>query len=158
MLRQVDDKCQALFENCFKVIDGPDAPDLTIRELDRELILYITNPEGSNNFNDIPEDYVEGDPTIVAPDSTDWDSLYRFEGYQIFQLSDESVSVSDLGDIEKAREIAQCDIENYDDVGNPIGKLINIELRPEGNVPVVKVDGKNTGILHSFRVFEETKI
>lgn len=155
LLRQVDDKCQALFENCFKVIDGPDAPDLTIRELDRELILYITNPEGSNNFNDIPEDYVEGDPTIVAPDSTDWDSLYRFEGYQIFQLSDESVSVSDLGDIEKAREIAQCDIENYDDVGNPIGKLINIELRPEGNVPVVKVDGKNTGILHSFRVFED---
>jgi hypothetical protein len=30
LLRVVDDKCQALFDNCFKVLDGPDAPDLSI--------------------------------------------------------------------------------------------------------------------------------
>ena len=39
LLRVVDDKCQALFDNCFKVIDGPTAPDLTLVELDRKLIV-----------------------------------------------------------------------------------------------------------------------
>nr|NQU91897.1 hypothetical protein [Bacteroidota bacterium] len=36
LLRVVDDKCQALFDNCFKVLDGPDAPDLTFLEMDRK--------------------------------------------------------------------------------------------------------------------------
>ena len=41
LLRVVDDKCQSLFDNCFKVIDGPNAPDLTFQELDQKLIIYI---------------------------------------------------------------------------------------------------------------------
>ena len=32
LLRQIDDKCQALFDNCFNLLEGPDAPDLTIKE------------------------------------------------------------------------------------------------------------------------------
>ncbi len=59
LLRTVDDKCQALFDNCFKVIDGPNAPDLVITELDRELLIYIDNPKGSNNYQ---EKYAEYDP------------------------------------------------------------------------------------------------
>ncbi len=43
LLRVVDDKAQALFDNCFKVIDGPSAPDMTFQELDREVIVYISN-------------------------------------------------------------------------------------------------------------------
>lgn len=61
LLRVVDDKCQALFDNCFKVIDGPNAPDLTIRELDQELIIYLSNPAISNNYK---EGYIELDPEI----------------------------------------------------------------------------------------------
>jgi len=38
-LKVADQKAQALFENCFRIIDGPDSPDITIQELDRELIL-----------------------------------------------------------------------------------------------------------------------
>ncbi len=61
LLRVVDDKCQALFDNCFKVIDGPNAPDLTIRELDQELIIYLSNTALSNNYK---EGYIELDPEI----------------------------------------------------------------------------------------------
>ena len=61
LLRVVDDKCQALFDNCFKVIDGPSAPDLTIRELDQELIIYLSNTALSNNYK---EGYIELDPEI----------------------------------------------------------------------------------------------
>ena len=61
LLRVVDDKCQALFDNCFKVIDGPNAPDLTIRELDQELIIYLSNTTISNNYK---EGYTELDPEI----------------------------------------------------------------------------------------------
>jgi hypothetical protein len=61
LLRVVDDKCQALFDNCFKVIDGPNAPDLTIRELDQQLIIYLSNTPLSNNYK---EGYVEKDPEI----------------------------------------------------------------------------------------------
>ncbi|MBX2974033.1 MAG: T9SS C-terminal target domain-containing protein, partial [Flavobacteriales bacterium] len=68
-LRAADDKAQALFDNCFKILDGPDAPDLEIVELDRELIIFMTNPEGSNNnpqqpVNLPPLSYKELDPII----------------------------------------------------------------------------------------------
>jgi len=147
LLRTVDDKCQALFDNCFKVLDGPDAPDLTIQELDRELILYISNRKGlSNNYNNSPEDYIEVDNGIITGDSA-----YRFEGYQIFQLADASVSITDLHDPDKARLVAQCDIKN------DISKIVNYNLSEAlgGNVPVLEVDGANTGIVHSFRILED---
>ncbi|MGB2290923.1 MAG: T9SS C-terminal target domain-containing protein, partial [Flavobacteriales bacterium] len=43
LLRLADDKAQALFDNCFEIVSGPDAPDMTIQELENELILYLTN-------------------------------------------------------------------------------------------------------------------
>jgi hypothetical protein len=123
LLREIDDVCQALFENCFKVLDGPDAPTLTCQELNNEVILYINydNPE-SNNYN---EKYKEVDPAIVRS-YTDPSTLktvplddearsFKFEGYQIYQLKDANVSVADLNDGTKARLVAQCDIENYYD-------------------------------------------
>ena len=61
LLFVADDRCQALFENCFKVLDGPDAPTLTIREYDQKLILLLSNSAAGNNEN---EDYEELDPTI----------------------------------------------------------------------------------------------
>ena len=61
LLKIADDKAQILFESCFKVIDGPDAPDLVFREMDKRLICYIVNPKGSNNEK---EDYCERDPSI----------------------------------------------------------------------------------------------
>jgi hypothetical protein len=128
LLRVVDDKCQALFDNCFKVIDGPNAPDLTIRELDQELIIYLSNTAISNNYK---EGYVEVDPeiptSIVTAVEVVYDSIhatldngndtiflvpvanhsiemecdrqYRFEGYKVYQLANGEVG-ADERDVE----------------------------------------------------------
>ena len=152
LLRIVDDKCQRLFDNCFKVVDGPDAPDLTVQELDKEIILYISNRKSSNNYK---EEYKEFDPSIISPDSLTgnkrYDSLYRFEGYQIFQLKDETVSVTDVYDPDKARLVAQCDIKNG------ISRIVNHTYSEalSSNVPQLMVDGADKGIVHSFRIFED---
>ncbi|NPD46111.1 MULTISPECIES: T9SS type A sorting domain-containing protein [unclassified Lentimicrobium] len=148
LLRVVDDKCQALFDNCFKVIDGPNAPDLTFSELDQEVIFYISNRETSNNYG---EAYREKDPNINSPDTVEWDEYYSFEGYQIYQLSDASVTVEDFRDADKARLIAQYDIKNG------IGRLINYEFDESlsASVPVLAVDGSDNGISHSFMLTED---
>ncbi len=122
LLREVDDVCQTLFENCFKVLDGPDAPTLLAQELNNEVILYLTYEEpSSNNYG---EKYNELDPGITKyyqdangnPRMYDIEQLkYKFEGYQIYQLRDANTSIADIDDPEKAILVAQCDIENYYD-------------------------------------------
>lgn len=146
-LRRADDKAQSLFENCFRVLDGPHAPDMAIQELNNELILTISNPLNSNNYN---EQYIEFDPFISTADSTA-DKNYRFQGYQIFQLVDNSASVSDIGDFTRARLVAQCDIEDN------ISRIINFEFDEviQASIAVERVDGENEGIRHSFRVTED---
>ena len=121
-LRQIDDICQALFENCFKVLDGPDAPTMTAQELNNEVILYLSyEDKSSNNYN---EKYREMDPAIARSYTGEdgeihlYDSVarsYIFEGYQIYQLKDSKTSIADINDATKARLVAQCDIENYYD-------------------------------------------
>ncbi len=152
-LKVADQKAQALFENCFRIIDGPDAPDITIQELDRELILYLSNSANSNNAT---EDYAAEDPFIIVPDSLigtpdEWDRNYRFQGYQIFQLKDETVGPSDLQNIDLARLVAQVDIKDG------IGQLINYEFDESMGVAVAneRVDGADNGIKHSFKVTQD---
>ena len=149
-LKVADQKAQALFENCFRIIDGPDAPDVTIQELDRELILYLTNPAAGNNA---AEDYAVKDPFIIVPDSLigtpdEWDTKYRFQGYQIFQVKDETVGPSDLENIDLARLLAQVDIKDG------IAQLINYDFNESIGVAIAneKVDGADEGIRHSFKV------
>ena len=74
LLKRADDKCQSLFENCFKTLDGPDAPDVTIRELENELVIYISNNDPQkNNYH---ETYTEVDPQI--PRVLETSSLVEF--------------------------------------------------------------------------------
>lgn len=154
-VRIVDDKAQALFDNCFVLIDGPDAPELSVVELDRELILTLFNPPSSNNSN---EDYAQVDPFITSPDGETWDNIFRFEGYQIFQLKDNTVSSSELGNPDVARLVAQCDIENIDPLtGEPIAQLVNFTFSEElnGSIPVEMVNGANEGLQHSFQITQD---
>ena len=148
LLRQVDDKCQTLFDNCFAVLNGPNAPDLTIEELNNELILYVTNRKTNDAGNNYEEKYQEWDPTIQTPVgvSPRYDSLYHFEGYQIYQLKDATISAADLDDATKARQVAQCDIKNG------VTKLVNWTFDPNlgGNAGQVMVTGADAGINHSF--------
>lgn len=157
-LRLADDKAQSLFDNCFKVLDGPDAPEVTIQELDKELIIMLTNKSVSNNYLD---QYEEVDPFIQLPDTLDGVPLseddkkrlatYRFQGYQIFQVKDATVSVTDLYNPDKARLVAQCDIKDG------IGKLVNFTYSEDlnGNVPQLMVNGEDKGVRHTFRITED---
>jgi hypothetical protein len=160
LVRLADDKAQALFDNCFELVSGPDAPDVKVVELDKELIIYWTNDNAlSNNFQ---ENYSLIDPAIPKENTagqslTDEQRSYVFEGYLAYQLKDATVSVSDLDDIDKARLIFQCDIENYDALGNPIDKLINYDFDPIMglSVPKLMVSGANRGVKHSLKVTED---
>ena len=166
LLREIDDVCQALFENCFKVLDGPDAPTLVVQEMSNEVMLYITyENENSNNYG---ESYDEEDPSIVRAyfdangvqhSYTRDQRSYKFEGYQIYQLVDANASIADIGNESKARLVAQCDIENYyDDTAanpsQPIGTLVNYQTNTATGILTgqIMVNGSNNGIKHVFRV------
>ena len=152
-----DDKAQKLFDNCFQVLNGPDAPDVTTQELNREIILKLTYGPGSNNAG---YSYRERDPLItVSPD--DRDSIlnanpdyfdYKFEGFQIFQLANSDVSISDIYDPTQSRMVAQCDIKN------DLTQLINWEVDPDMNALVPKdmtLQSNNSGIFTSFKINED---
>lgn len=178
LLREVDDVCQSLFENCFKVLDGPEAPTMHVQELKNEVILYLSY----DNPSSMGENYSEIDPTVplthkvymdtssnpeierfatVELDYTLEQRSYVFEGYQIFQLKDAYASIADIRDETKARLVAQCDIENFykDDAGInetnvPIGTLVNFTNNSTTGIlsGQVMVQGANQGIQHVFRV------
>jgi hypothetical protein len=151
LLRLADDKAQSLFDNCFEIVSGPDAPDVAVQELENELILFLTNENAiSNNFH---ENYAAIDPSIPKELEdgnllSDLDRSYVFEGYQIYQLVDGAVSPSDLANSAKARLIFQCDLSNEVDViiNYTFDELMGI------SVPGLKANGDNEGIAHSFRV------
>jgi len=143
VLKGADEKAQELFKNCFKTLDGPTAPELTIQELDKELILYWTNPSSSNNFN---ENYVEDyDLTSNA------DVPYTFQGYMVYQLKDAFVSTTDLYDVNKARLIFQCDVKDN------VSQIVNYynDASISALVPQEMVNGANSGIAHSLKVNED---
>jgi hypothetical protein len=154
LVREADDKAQALFDNCFEIVSGPDAPDVTVQELENEILLYLTNDNlVSNNFN---ETYLQFDPGIPGElaDGTQLDTLtrsYTFQGYQVYQLKDELVSVSDLNDIDKARLIFTTDVRDG------ITQIINYDLDPEIGLPVpsLKANGSDDGIQHSFQITQD---
>jgi hypothetical protein len=152
-----DDKSQRLFDNCFQVLNGPDAPDITIQELNQELILQLSYRPSSNNYK---FRYREKDPLITS-EPGDVDSLlqlnpnyfeYVFEGFQIFQLANKDVSISDIYDPTQARLVAQTDIQN----GST--QLINWNVDPNLNQLVpqdMTLTSNNKGIFMSFKFTED---
>ncbi len=146
LLKGADAKAQKLFDRCFKTLDGPTAPNLTIQELNNELILYWTNPTNLAQSNNANEAYTEDDnPSSGA------DSLYRFQGYLIYQLKDATVSATELYDPDRARLVFQCDkkdgykqIVNYS-MDDNLGALVPQEM----------VNGADQGIVHSISIKED---
>ena len=148
-LQEADDIAQALFDNCFEITDGPDAPDVDFIELDREIVAVFTNDTLTSN--NAFEQYAQRGLQIPAGEE---DSLYRFEGYKLYQLAGPDVTVADLDNPDRARLIYQVDIKNDVDrifnwttVDNPTGD--------EYYVPELQVDGNNDGIRHTFRITED---
>jgi hypothetical protein len=91
------------------------------------------------------------------------DSLYRFEGYKVYQLSGPDVGVAEVGDIEKARLIFQVDknndivnIYNWSKVPNPNGSSANPDIWiPEERTVDGNGNAANNGILHTFSIKED---
>jgi len=88
--------------------------------MDKQLILYISNRRSNDAGSNFQEKYKELDPNIPYGDL-----YYHFEGYQIYQLKDATVSAAELEDATKARLVAQCDIQNG------VSKLGELDLRSE---------------------------
>ncbi len=149
VMKANDSKAQSLFDACFQIVQPPYAPELTVQELENELILYITDKGGIiENYQakdklNIPEDDGNGNP---------YDQYYRFQGYQIFQMVDDKASVSDLDDPTKAILVAQCDLEDG------VTKLVNYDYDEQNGIPVATVkvaNAENAGIRHSFHITED---
>ncbi|MEL7021467.1 MAG: hypothetical protein AAGK47_07665, partial [Bacteroidota bacterium] len=146
-LQGADDIAQALFDNCFRITNGPDAPDVDIVELDQELILVLTNDERtSNNFQ---EEFSEDGLNIPAGVA---DNKYVFEGYKIFQLSGPNVTLADLGDPNSARLVVNVDVKN--DV-EELYNWLPVESPTEEvyYTPTLRNEGAtNEGIRNTFNV------
>lgn len=162
-LFRADKLAQGLFDNCFELLDGPDAPTADWIELNKEVVVVLTNkqyPE-SNNFVKENEDYEQID--FLAPDTIKNSSdplikdkaKYKFEGYKIYQLRNENVSAKDYDDPDKGRLVYEVDIKNG------IKKIYNWEETrdPATNkkvyYPVIQVDGADKGIKHTFSITED---
>jgi hypothetical protein len=157
-LKTADTKAQALFDNCFELVDPPVAPLLTIQEMENQLILFLSDPPGILPL----EEYTEEDNiNIITPDELlemgiVYDNIFRFEGFQIYQMVDELASVTELADLAKARLVAQTDLENG------IGKLVNYTYDEELDIsiPAVMVEpvgefDLDEGLRRSFSVTED---
>lgn len=159
-IRVADDQAQALFDNNFETIEGPEAPRLVAREMDRKVIFYLVNDPASTNYQerygrDTAAKYrvssVKAAKYVKSPDS-----LYKFEGYRVFQVKTREVQPAQIfnedGELntDVALEVFQCDIRNN------VVRIINYEKDTDISDttfrPVVKVVGRDSGIRHSFEV------
>ena len=162
LLKIYDREAQALFDNNFNILNGPDAPDLTVRELDKELIFTISNGENSNNLN---ESYYEKDPYITKianlnPDTSTYSPNYEFQGYLVYQLKNAIVSVTDLDDLDKARLVYRSDIN--DTVSGIVNQYLDPILgvyTPIEEVASILSEGVvgsvDQGIEYSFQITED---
>lgn len=138
---------QNLFDDCFKITDGPDAPYMDVIEMENELILNLTYVPSQNNFR---LGYSESPARLRGFGG---DSSYTFQGYKVYQVTSENISVTDLENPEKARMIFQVDMQD------DIAKIVNWEPFADPDVtafiPSIMVDGENKGIKHTFQIKED---
>lgn len=163
-IKLADDAIQDLFDNDFQLIQGPEAPRVTKRELDRRVVLYLSNDSNSNNFQEkFGYDLSEQRYRVSRKKMRDFggaDSLYRFEGYRIFQLKHSGVNPADIfgedGRVNTsvAAEIVQMDLKNG------VKDLVNHTPDNEiSGVPafksVKKVAGTDQGLRHSLVITQD---
>jgi len=156
LVKIYDKEAQALFDNNFNILNGPDAPDLTIRELDKELIFTISN-DGGNNVN---ESYSEKDPYITKPNNLLNSPNYEFQGYLVYQLRDATVSVTDLDDPDLARLVYRSDIkDNVTGIINQyLDPLLGVYTPVEEVASVLNsgvVGSVDEGIQYSFQITDD---
>ena len=161
-IRTADDQAQELFDANFQIIEGPQAPRVVIREMDRKLIFYLINDPASNNYREqygynLDSAKYRVVSTKAAKVVKAADSLYKFEGYRVFQVKNAEIQPADVYDAqtgevntELAAEVFQCDISNG------ITRIDNYVKIPEFSDTTwrgqIKVNGKDSGVVHSFEL------
>ncbi len=151
---RADDVAQGLFNSCFKILNGPTAPDVDWVEMNREVVAIFTNDKLSNNYK---EGYSNEEIDPLAPLTVPFDKkLYKFEGYRLYQLISPDVSGADYDDPTKARIVYEVDIKNN------ISKIFNWRSVPDPNkdgelvfFPEQMVEGPDDGIRHTFSIKED---
>ncbi len=138
LLKASSRQAQELFDNCFDILDGPDAPFTEVRELSNELVFMFNDTKRIESYQEVTKS--DGD-TVT----------YHFQGYRIYQLKNSSVNTGDLEDIDKARHVFSCDLKDS------ITRLIN---QPFDEVlgqplPKLKIEGPNKGLVHSVSIRED---
>jgi len=134
LLKEASDKAYVLYKNNFTLIDGPDAPEVEVIELNREVVLSFTNAKKT-------EDYIDSTAGLCSNKTT-----FKFQGYQIYQLKSNSIP-SDIRDVEQAKLVAQCDIQDGANL------LVNVVMDADLNEGVKKimVNGEDKGVKHTFQ-------
>ncbi len=159
-IQKADDKAQKLFDEGFKIPNGPMAPDMIIRPYNNKFVFQLNNPFISNNFNesygvtDSAKKYKE--TSSAATKNLSADSLYKFEGYIVYQLKNASISLGNVrtsdGTIDptKAKIVYQCDKVNG------VKEIYNFELDTENfgkyRKPRLMVRGLDNGIKRNFEI------
>jgi hypothetical protein len=138
LLKASSRKAQELFDNCFDILDGPDAPDTEIQELNRELVFLFSNTR----------DIESHEETTITEGK---EQVYHFQGYRIYQLKDATVGTGDLFNIDKAREVYACDLD--DTIERLVNHLFDEELGEP--LPKLMVEGSNSGLTHSISIRED---
>ena len=165
-LLAADDLAQKRFNDCFKRKVGPNSPNLEIVENDRDLIFTII-PDvivksplmTTETYKELDRDAKIGDP------SNPQDLEYKFQGYKIYQLFDDKVSVQDLGNPDKARLLegdvdgdGGTDFTGLMDRKDGVSTINNLVYNPElddyVSTPMVK-NSPDDGIFHSFKVSKD---
>jgi len=166
-IKNIDDGAQALFDNKFKTVEGPEAPRLVVRELDRKLVFYMVNDYGSNNYGEnygrtdgVYNDSLLYHQFVVKSKGVSPDSLYKFQGYRVFQLANSQVTAAEIfdpntGEVDnsKAIEVFQCDVS--DSVSQIVNYVKNVPVSDTTNIAQIKVVGKDSGIVHSFQLTQD---
>ncbi len=160
-----DDKAQKLFDSDFKLPFGPMAPEVNVTALNNKFVFQLSNLAVSNNQDeqygraaaDADRKFFETTPKAVVNNNDD--SLYKFEGYIVYQLKDGTVALSDIrskdGSVntDNARVAFQCDVENG------VKEIFNFEADPEISddyyIPRRMIEGTDEGIKHSFQITQD---
>lgn len=161
-IRVADDLAQTLFDNNFQTIEGPEAPRMEVRALDKKLVFYLTNDPISNNYQELYGTGEDDKYRVASTKASKYvkapDSLYKFEGYRVFQLKDRFVTAADIfqenGTVNN--ELAIEVEAGSSDIQNGITRIINYErvtdISDTTFIPIIKVEGEDSGIVHSFEV------
>lgn len=132
-----DDKAQLLFDNNFKLANGPDPVTAVLTPSDKKIILTLQETDKAERYKKAELD---------AEDFVNY--TYTFQGYKIFQMKDGTVDASKINDPTLAIEIAQVDIQDG------ITKIINKKFDPASDNTNAKVEvvGEDKGIRHVFEI------